>query len=99
MNPSDSKKLEEIKKRYMDMNQEYAVDCEEDMMWLISKLTEQDREIERLRTVAAEARKEGWEEGIEELWGVLIKRMREERKPLEDWQVNEEAERLKEQGK
>ena len=49
-----------------------------------------------LRTVAAEAREEGRKVGIDDLWYVLIKRMREERKPLEDWQINEEVERLKE---
>jgi len=48
-----------------------------------------------IRTVAAEAR----EGGIDALWEVLIKQMRTERKPLEDWQINEEATRLKEKGK
>ena len=43
MNPSDSKKLEENKARY-------SVDIPGgDVAWLISKVKEQDREIERLR--------------------------------------------------
>ena len=44
MNDADSKKLEEIEGRWPNAKGE--------MVWLISKIKEQDREIERLRELA-----------------------------------------------
>ena len=52
MNPSDSKKLEEAKKMsvaiYLELPEPVADDVSSKVRWLISKLTEQDREIARL---------------------------------------------------
>ena len=53
MNPSDSKKLEEAKKMsvaiYLELPEPVADDVASRVRWLLSKVTEQDREIEELQ--------------------------------------------------
>ena len=54
MNPSDSKKLEEIERRWKGpLTVDQAPNTATlDIVWLIAQLAEQDREIERLRKEA-----------------------------------------------
>ena len=55
MNPSDNKKLEEIERKYQPKPYyqgegfEITAHPDPDIQWLISKVKEQDREIERLQ--------------------------------------------------
>jgi len=76
MNDADSKKLEEAKKMsvaiYLELPESVADDVASKVRWLVSKVTEQDGEIERLRVLLRMGWKESAEKAEAELAAQLI---------------------------